>query len=162
MEKIQQQSHLVENGIKDLIASYFLDNCPGTDPYLVDVHFLIVSICRTLFRMIERDLSQHLTNSDGTVKTLSRMREILFRTGSATIKVQDDALAVCYANSFPIRITNILKQWFDLISVRHAKGLRLLGGLRIKFELPAPLGDDRRNSGTKLPFAALKNFSDDD
>ena len=40
---------VVENGIKDLIGSYYLDNCPGTRPHLVDVHFLIISICRMLY-----------------------------------------------------------------------------------------------------------------
>ena len=29
----------IENGIKDLIHSYFMDKCPGTSPHLVNVHF---------------------------------------------------------------------------------------------------------------------------
>lgn len=46
----------IEIGIKDLNQSYYLTNCPGKNPHHVNIHFLIVSICRHLFRMIQRDI----------------------------------------------------------------------------------------------------------
>ena len=50
-------SWVLENGIKDLVDSHYLDQCPGTDPHAVDVHFLIVSLSHYLYRMIVRDLA---------------------------------------------------------------------------------------------------------
>lgn len=153
---------VVENGIKDLVTGYFLNNCPGTDPHLVDIHFLIVTICKTLYRLIERDLNQKITNPDGTIKTLMRMRETLFKTGSASVKINQDTMLVSYANSFNIHITNILKQWFDILTARYSNGLMILGGINLKFKLQAPVGNERRNSGIKVPLATLKNSNEHD
>lgn len=149
---------IIENGIKDLIAGYFLDKCPGTDPHLVDVHFLIVTICKILFRMIERDLKQHLANPDGSIKTLSRMRDLLFRTGAASIKVQNDDFLIQYANSFSISITTTLKEWHKLLKTKQGKGLEVLGGMRLDFDMQVPVGSERRNSGKKVSISDLKNF----
>ncbi|MCK5018356.1 MAG: transposase, partial [Candidatus Peribacteraceae bacterium] len=149
---------VIENGIKDLIGSYFLDKCPGTDPHLVDIHFLIVTVCKILFRMVERDLKQHISNPDGSVKTLSRMRDILFRTGAASIKIQHNEFLVKYANSFSIPITTTLNEWNKLLNKRQGEGLEILGGMKINFDLKIPVGAERRNSEKKVPISDLKNF----
>lgn len=152
----------VENGIKDLIGSYFLDKCPGTEPRNVDVHFLATSICRTLYRMIERDLGDLLANSDGTTKTLGRTREILFRQGPARIGLQDDSLVVTFSNAYSITRTELLTRWFNIITTRHADGLALLGGLKLRFELRVPMGDENRNAGARIPLAGLTEPGMDD
>ena len=64
---------IIENAIKDLEESYFLDKTPGITPSLVNVHFLIVSICRTIFRMMQRDIGIFMINNDGSVKTLQSL-----------------------------------------------------------------------------------------
>jgi len=151
----------VENGIKDLIASYFLDTCPGTEPHHVDVHFLITTICRTLYRMIERDLGDKLTNSDGTVKTLDRMRDTLFRQGAATLTRDGDQLVVRFLNSYRVNPTNMLRDWFGIVTKRHRDGIGLLGGLRLLFKLQPPRGEEYRNTGRKVDLAEMKNFGPD-
>ena len=76
---------IIENGIKDLIHSYFMDKRPGTSPHLVNVHFLIVTICRQIYRMIQRDLGEDIKNADGSVKSLATMRDSLFLQGSSRV-----------------------------------------------------------------------------
>ena len=78
---------IIENGIKDLIVSYFLDKCPGTNPHNVNVHFLTVSFCKQLYRMIQNDLANFVINADDTIKTLQSMRELLFRQGTFTFSI---------------------------------------------------------------------------
>jgi len=151
----------VEICIKDLVGSYFFDKCPGENPHHVDVHFLVTTICRTLYRMIERDLGEFLKNPDRTVKTLGRMRESLIRQGPAQIAFQDDMLAVSFDNAYSIPRTKMLKCWFDTLSARHSDGLGLLGGLKLGFELRPPLGDEHRNAGTRVPLSVLKSSRSD-
>lgn len=148
----------VENGIKDLIISYFLDKCPGTDPHLVDIHFLIVTVCRALYRMMERDLKEHIHNDDGTVKTLNRMRELLIRPGAAEVKLCDNNINVKYSNAFSAKTSRILREWFAAITDRFPEGLEVLGGLKVNFILNVPQGEERRNSGTKLPLADVEKI----
>lgn len=147
----------IENGIKDLIVSYFLDACPGTEPHHVDVHFLVATICRTLYRMIERDLGKDLTNPDGTVRTLDRMRDALFRQGAATLTRDEDALVVRFLNSYRVKRTNMLRDWFGTVTHRHRNGIALLGGLNLRFELRPPRGEEYRNTGRKVDLAEVKN-----
>ena len=150
----------VENGIKDLIASYFLDNCPGTKPHNVDVHFLSVSICRSLYRMIERDLGDSLRNSDGSAKTLNRMREALFRQGPARIDLRDDTLSIEFAKAYTRTRTQMLTHWLRTLSSRHQGGLTLLGGLKLNFALRPPLGEEYRNAARKIPLNVFSGTVD--
>jgi hypothetical protein len=82
----------IENGIKDLVRSYFLDRCPGCQPHQVDVHFFLVTVCRLLYRLIERDLGEWSRNPDGSTKTLHTMRDVLFRQGAALIELAGDTI----------------------------------------------------------------------
>lgn len=147
----------VENGIKDLIASYCLDACPGTEPHHVDVHFLVTTICRTLYRMVERDLGGKLSNPDGTVKTLDRMRDILFRQGAATLAREGDELVVRFLGPYRVNPTNMLRDWFGTVAQRHRDGIALLGGMRLRFELQPPRGEEYHNTGRKVDLAETKN-----
>ena len=146
----------VENGIKDLIASYCLDAVPGTDPHHVDVHFLVATICRTLYRMVERDLGPALANPDGTVKTLDRMRDILFRQGAATLARDGDDLVVRFLNPYRVGPTTMLRDWFETVALRHRDGIALLGGMRLRFEMQPPRGEEYHNTGRKVDLAETK------
>jgi hypothetical protein len=141
-----------ENGIKDLVISYFLDNCPGNDPHQVDVHFLIVTIARLLYRMIERDLSEVMHNPDGSTKCLQTMRDILFRQGCARVRFEDRTMKVEFKNSFDLKTTNMLRFWFELLSERFPDGMNILGGFRLEFHLRPPYGEEHRNTYKKIPL----------
>lgn len=140
---------VIENGIKDLVNSYYLDQCPGTDPHAVDVHFLMVSLSHCLYRMIVRDLSPCLSNPDGTTKWLQTSREMLFRQGSARVRRNGDTLEVHFENAYSPEWTERYRRWFGQVQERTGDGLSLLGGLKLRFILRPPHGDEHRNSHRK-------------
>jgi hypothetical protein len=142
----------VENGIKDLVNSYYLDHCPGTDPHHVDVHFLMVTIARFLYRMIERDLPAGLHNPDGSTKCLQTMRETLFRQGCARIRFTGQTMQIGFQNSFDLKQTSLLRHWFELLSERFVDGMDILGGFRLDYQLRPPYGEEHRNAYTKIPL----------
>jgi hypothetical protein len=147
---------VIENGIKDLIQSYFMDRCPGTRPHAVDVHFLVTTICRTLYRMIERDLAESVCNPDGTRKTLDRMRDMLFRHGAATLRKEDNRLMISCLTSYRVKHTKMLNQWISKITQRYNGGLNILGGLSLQYELNPPRGEEYKNSGVKIDLSSGK------
>ena len=151
---------VIENGIKDLIGSYYLDNCPGTRPHLADVHFLIISVCRMLYKMIENDLGKDIKNSDGTVKTMSRMRDLLFRQGAGTVFFRNDTFEVQFQNSYSPVMTKMLKQLFKHLGVDKGKKLKLLGDAKLKFLMKIPFGEEHRNSLEKVPLFMSEKFQE--
>jgi len=148
----------IENGIKDLIHSYFMDKCPGTSPHLVNVHFLIVTICRQIYRMVQRDLGDFIKNADGSIKSLATMRDSLFLQGSSRVMFREHRYEVQFLNSYSPESTQELKRWFDLLEKRCDAGLNILGGSRLQFYLQSPHGEEHRNALRKRPLN-LEKFS---
>ena len=146
----------IENGIKDLVGSYFLDQCPGCHPHQVDVHFFLVTVCRLLYRMIERDLGESIRNPDGSTKTLHTMRTVLFRQGAAHIQLAEDTICLRFQDSFSHERTELLKNWFDTLHGRYADGLQILDGLRLGFQLRVPRGEEHRNAYRKARLCTAK------
>jgi len=155
-EILNDYSHrwTIENGIKDLIHSYFLDKCPGTIPNLVNVHFLIVSICKCLYRMIQRDTEDFIFNPDNTVKTLQKMRGILFKQGSAKIFVKSDTIEINFLNRFSPKLTDNLMNFYNKI---NGYGLKIIGGFKLKFNLLIPHGEEFKNMMRKQ-ILDVRNF----
>ena len=149
---------VIENGIKDLIGSYYMDNCPGTRPHLADVHFLTVSICRVLYKMISNDLEDDGKNPDGTTKTLSRMRELLFRQGAGMVYFRNNTFDIKFLNAFSTSMTKMLNKLFQGIRSDYPDGLTLLGGAKLNFLLQVPHGEEYRNSFEKLPLFLAEKF----
>jgi hypothetical protein len=149
----------IENGIKDLVRSYFLDQCPGSNPHQVDVHFFLVTVCRLLYRMIERDLGELIRNPDGSTKTLHTMRGVLFRQGAAHIHLADDTIRLHFQDSFSWERTQLLKNWLDALSHRHADGLQIIDGFRLTFQLRVPRGEEHRNTLRKARLRSAKRLA---
>ncbi len=143
---------IVENGIKDLITSYFLDNCPGSRPHLVDIHFLTISICRIIYKMIENDMGKDIRNTDGTIKTMERMRELLFRQGAGKIFYKNGVFNVKFSNSHSPKMTAMLNKLYRRLETEYQDGLTLLGGAKLKFSMAVPYGEDYRNNLDKVPL----------
>ena len=146
----------IEIGIKDLIHSYYLSNCPGKIPHSVNVHFFMVTVCRQLYQIIQRDLGDDIKNKDQTVKTLKTMRETLFRQGSAKVLFRKNAFVINHLNSYSPKRTSQLNKFYNIIHERTSNGLEILGGARIKFELKPPKGPEHRNSMKKVPLIVGK------
>jgi len=149
---------LVENGIKDLVISYFMNQCPGTKPHLIDIHFLVITICRYIYKMIEADLGEDIINNDGSVKTLDTMRKFLFRQGAGQISFDEDTFKIDFLNSYSVEMTNMLKEFYSKIEKEFINGLSVLGGKKIDFRLRVPHGKEFKNSFKKTNFSAHENF----
>jgi len=105
--------------------------------------------------MIERDLDEKLVNHDRSVKTLSRMREVLLLSGPANVFLDQDTLAVSFANAYSIGRTALLEHWFRTLYARHEQGLVLLGGLKLRFDLRVPFGREHHNAGSRTALSTL-------
>ena len=147
---------IIENGIKDLVHSYFLDQCPGINPHNVNVHFLIISICKHLYSMIQKDCEDLMSNHDGTSKTLKTMRDILIKPSPAKITVNNDEIVIKFVNSFSVKTTNHLRELLEKINDGAKEGLKIIGGYKLKYILLPPYGEERKNSNIKTALRATK------
>jgi len=157
-EILKDYSHrwIIENGIKDLVHSFYLDQCPGIDPHNVNVHFLMVSICKHLYSMIQADCQELFENYNGTSKTLKTMREVLIRQGCGRINIVGNEIVVKFVNSFSLDMTNALRPLYEKINEECHDGLKILGGYRLRFELKTPYGEERRNLKKKVSLSSEK------
>ena len=70
---------LIENGLKDLVYSYFLDEMYGNDPEKIEFEFYCVMIARLTYEYFLKSLADdHYRNGDGDKTTLVTMRNLLF------------------------------------------------------------------------------------
>lgn len=138
--------------------SYFLDKCPGKNPHHVNVHFLSVSICRYLYRMIQRDGDKFMVHSNGTIKSLQVMREYLFKQCSSKVTISNDTIHVYFQNSFSPKLTTRLNTFYQLIHKKSENGLKILGGLKLEFHLQPPYGEEHKNAFKKMCLTSGKNF----
>jgi len=84
------------------------------------------------------------------------MRDILFRQGAAKLGKKDNQLIISFLSSYRIKLHKMLNLWTDKVSQRHKGGLKILGGLSLKYELNPPRGEEYRNSGVKIDFSEEK------
>jgi len=148
----------IENGIKDLVHSFFLDKCPGMNPHHVNVHFLLVSICKHLYRMIQRDAESLMKNSNGSIKSLETMRDHLFKQGCAKVIISHDTIEIHFLNSFSPKFTEHFNKFYHLVHNKTANGLKILGGFKLKFFLQPPYGDEYKNALKKAHLTPVKIF----
>jgi hypothetical protein len=70
---------VIENGIKDLVSSYFLDKIYGLDPEKNEFEFYCVMLARLVYEYFLRELGgEYLNNANGDKSSLQRMRNQLF------------------------------------------------------------------------------------
>jgi hypothetical protein len=138
----------IENAIKDLIYSYYFNKCPGVEnPTLVNTHFFTVTLCKALYRMIQEDLGDMIKNADGSIKTLKTMRNMLFRQGSAKLRIQNQSIEIELLNGLNQKNTDRLNFLIQKINLPEQK-IKIIGGLNLKFKLPLPIEKVLKNSGT--------------
>ncbi|MBW2450707.1 MAG: transposase [Deltaproteobacteria bacterium] len=70
---------LIENGLKDLVYSYFLDEIYGHDPQKIEFEFYCVMVARLTYEHFLKQLGgEHYHHEDGNKTTLQTMRSLLF------------------------------------------------------------------------------------
>lgn len=82
---------LIENGIKDLVTSYFVDEMYGYDPEKIEFELYCVMVARLAYESFLKELGgKYLNNVDGNKYTLQRMRNLLFEKRNCTIGQDED------------------------------------------------------------------------
>jgi transposase len=78
---------IIENGIKDLVASYFIDEIFGLDPVKVEFEFYCVMVARLAYEYFLKELGGKYYNKvDGNKNTLQKMRNLLFEKRNCKIE----------------------------------------------------------------------------
>ena len=77
---------IIENGLKDLVYSYYLDEIYGKDPEKIEFEFYCVMVARLAYEYFLRTLgNNYLNKNDGNKFTLNTMRDLLFEKRNCTI-----------------------------------------------------------------------------
>lgn len=78
---------VIENGIKDLVSSYFIDEIFGLDPVKVEFEFYCVMVARLAYEYFLKELGgQYYNKVDGNKCTLQKMRTLLFEKRNCKIE----------------------------------------------------------------------------
>lgn len=78
---------LVENGLKDLVYSYFLDEIYGHDPQKVEFEFYCAMVARLTYEYFLKELGgEYYEHLDGNKTTLQKMRNFLFEKRNFTLE----------------------------------------------------------------------------
>ena len=83
---------LIENGLKDLVYSYFLDEMYGNDPQKIEFEFYCVMVARLTYEYFLKGLGgEHYHHQDGNKTTLQTMRSLLFEKRNFTLEQDSNA-----------------------------------------------------------------------
>ena len=78
---------MVENGLKDLVYSYFVDEMYGSDPEKIEFEFYCVMVARLTYEYFLKELGgEHYRHKDGNKTTLNTMRNLLFDKRNFTLE----------------------------------------------------------------------------
>lgn len=78
---------LIENGLKDLVYSYFIDEMYGNDPEKIEYEFYCVMVARLAYELFLSELGgENYRSQDGNKTTLQKMRNLLFEKRNFTLE----------------------------------------------------------------------------
>ena len=87
----------IENGLKDLIHSYFIDHILGKDPEKIETNFYCVQVARLAYENFLQSLDERFVrDSAGYKRTLSTFRYLLFGRHNCKIRRRGDHLELTY------------------------------------------------------------------
>jgi hypothetical protein len=107
---------LIENGLKDLVYSYFLDEMYGSDPQKIEFEFYCVMVARLTYEYFLKELGgEHYRHEDGNKTTLQSMRNLLFEKRNFTLEQDSNdnfilTLLDNNGNGLERRVANMLEQ----------------------------------------------------
>jgi len=134
----------VENGIKDLVANYYLDNIPGIDPHRINIHYFVVSLARILYEMFCRDYPES-RNPDNSKKMIDTLRPEFLIGSNATLRRAKNELIMTWKDYYPDKQHHALTTLFNTLNNQMQQGLPFLGGLKLRFEIGPPRPEELRN-----------------
>lgn len=78
---------LIENGLKDLVYSYFVDEMYGNDPQKVEFEFYCTMVARLTYEYFLKELGgEYFHHQDGNKTTLQKMRNLFFEKRNFTLE----------------------------------------------------------------------------
>ena len=122
----------IENGIKDLVRSYFIDKILGTDPEKIEFEFYCVMVARMAYEyfLLQLGKEQH-TNEEGNKQTLATMRSVIFEKRNCTIEIDaSDDIVLTFLDSSGDRIENKIVALYEKIASKKDEGGVLWWGNR--------------------------------
>jgi transposase len=120
----------VENGLKDLIRSYFIDHLLGKDPEKIEANFYCIQVARLAYENFLQSLDERFVrDSSGYKKTLATFRHLLFGSHNCQIRLHGDHLEVDYLDTGAGELQSEIER---LLARRTERGLNRVpwwGGL---------------------------------
>jgi hypothetical protein len=127
----------IENGLKDLIRSYFIDHILGKDPEKIETNFYCVQVARLTYENFLQSMDpKFVRDSKGYKRTLATFRYLLFGKHNCRIRKNEDNLVLTYLDMEQGELQIALQ---ELLHKRRIRGLNRVSwwgglGLEIKFE----------------------------
>jgi len=102
----------IENGIKDLVYSYFLDQVPSnSDPVKIDAHFYCVMAARLAVDLFIKEIGGFVANDrNNSRRTLHSLRDIFFTGKVARLNRKIDQLILTYLDGTQSAAWDLLMQ----------------------------------------------------
>ncbi|MCK4302887.1 MAG: transposase [Candidatus Eisenbacteria sp.] len=126
----------VENGIKDLVHSYFIDHILGKDPEKIEVNFYCVMVARLAYENFLQSLDDRFVrDASGYKKTLATYRNLLFARHSCELRLRGCHLELTYLDLCQGGLQSALQQLLERRSERGLNRVTWWGGvgLKVKF-----------------------------
>jgi hypothetical protein len=127
----------IENGLKDLIRSYFIDHVLGKDPEKIEANFYCVQVARFAYENFLHALDEKcVRDSRGYKKTLATFRSLLFARHNCEIRLRGEHLEMTYLDIAPGELQSAL---VGLLERRSEAGLNRVGwwgglALKVRFQ----------------------------
>jgi hypothetical protein len=111
----------VENGIKDLVENYYLDQVPGIDPEKIETNFYCVMIARfALERFVRVTGGFLLKDHNGYRRTLGTIRDIYFTQKNCTLKSDGNRILLTFSDCLESKHQELLKNMWQVRSRNDA------------------------------------------
>jgi transposase len=123
----------IENGLKDLIHSYFIDHILGKDPEKIEANFYCVQVARLAYENFLHALDEKcVRDSRGYKKTLATFRSLLFARHNCEIRLRRDYLELTYLDSGRGSLQSALVRLLERRSEAGLNRVSWWGGLELK------------------------------
>ena len=112
---------IIENGLKDLVASYYIDEIYGKDPEKIEFEFYCVLVARMAYEYFLKELGgRYLHKEDGNKHTLNSMRNLLFEKRNCTIEQNSEGDIVI--TILDTEMTELIQSISNMLAALKEKG----------------------------------------
>jgi len=112
---------IIENGLKDLVASYYIDEVYGKDPEKIEFEFYCVMVARIAYEYFLKELGgSYLNKEDKSKYTLNSMKNLLFEKRNCIVGQNSEGdLVITILDS---QMTDIIESVSGMLASLKEKG----------------------------------------